>query len=275
MLHRTINFTKDGRVNMRTYIHDISPDISQIPKRPAIIVLPGGAYGYIADTEAEPAALTFLKEGFNTFILNYSVGDYSVFPNPLNDVSKAIWEVRKNAVEWGINPEAITVMGFSAGAGIAAMAATQWNTDGLAKRLNIPEGGNKPDAAVIGYGASLQSKTIIDDPAIYKPDFLGKIAKDKTPELDVVNYVGPHTPPLFIWHTRYDKFVPVINPLLMVEAMTKHDRSYELHIFQEGCHGMSVSNNLSSYKDEETLHNPNVGMWVSLCSNWLYGLFDI
>jgi hypothetical protein len=61
----------------------------------------------------------------------------------------------------------------------------------------------------------------------------------------------------------------------MAEAMTKHDRSYELHIFQEGCHGMSVSNNLSSYKDEETLHNPNVGMWVSLCSNWLYSLFDI
>jgi acetyl esterase/lipase len=273
MVHKTINFTTDGRVNMHTYIHDSLPQGLQ--KRPAIIVLPGGAYAFLSGAEAEPVALTFLKEGFNTFVLNYSIGDFSVFPNPLDDISRAIWEVRRNSDEWDINPDAVVVMGFSAGAGIAAMAATQWNTPGLAERLGIPEGGNKPNAAVLGYGASLQSKTIIDDPTVYKPEILGKIAKDNTPELDIINYVSAHTPPLFIWHTRNDKFVPVINPLLTAEAMTKHNLPYELHIFQGGRHGMSVSNNLSSYKDEDSSHNPNVGMWVPLCTNWLYDIFGI
>ena len=46
-------------------------------------------------------------------------------------------------------------------------------------------------------------------------------------------------PPLFIWHNRYDKFVPAINPV-----MIEYGLSFELHIFQGGEHGMSVCNNL-------------------------------
>lgn len=274
MIHKTIKLTADGRVNMRTYIHDISTEGFQLTKRPAIIVLPGGAYAFLSDREAEPVALTFLKEGFNTFVLNYSVGDYSKFPNPLDDVSKAIWEVRKNADEWGIDPNAIALMGFSAGAGISAMAATQWNTSGLAERLGIPVGGNKPNAAILGYGAA-SNLSIVDDPSVFKPDFLGKIAIDRTPQLEVVNYVGPHTPPLFIWHNRYDEYVPSINPLLMAETMQKHNLPYELHLFQGGVHGMSVNNNLSDYKSTNNSRSKSVGMWVQLCTYWLYDQFGI
>ena len=49
----------------------------------------------------------------------------------------------------------------------------------------------------------------------------------------------PHMPPLFIWHNRYDKFVPAINPV-----MIEYGLPFELHIFQGGEHGMSVCNNL-------------------------------
>lgn len=86
--------------------------------------------------------------------------------------------------------------------------------------------------------------------------------------------MGPHTPPLFIWHNRYDKLVPAINPLLLEEQMQKENLPYELHMFQGGQHGMSVCNNLSDYKNED-MRNPNVEMWVQLCTNWLYELFDI
>jgi acetyl esterase/lipase len=216
-------------------------------------------------------ALTFAKEGFHTFVLNYSVGDYSAFPNPLDDVSKAIWEVRRNADVWGIEKDSIALMGFSAGACIAAMSATQWNTPGLADRIDAPEDGIKPNAAVIGYGASLLS-TIFDaqdDDLIVPPP--GKISADRTPELDVVNYVGPHTAPLFFWHNRYDKFVPVINPILMAEAMTKYKLPFEMHIFQNGEHGMSVNNMLSNPSGEGL--DPSVSMWVPLCSQWLRSIF--
>jgi len=273
MLHKTINITTDGRVNMQTYIHDTHEGGFQIPKRPVIIVLPGGAYYRLSPADGEPVALTFLKEGFNTFVLNYSIKEYSEFPNPLEDVSKAIWEIRKNAEEWGIDPDAITVMGFSAGSGVANMAATQWNTPGLAERLGIPEGGNKPNAAVIGYGAS-DTRTYMDDDDVYKPN-LGKIALDRAPELDVVNYVGAHTPPLFIWHNRNDRLVPADQPLRMAQEMQRQNLQYELHVFQLGRHGMSVFNNLSSYNDKDINQKMNVDLWVQMCTNWLYNLFNI
>jgi acetyl esterase/lipase len=272
MIHKTINITTDGRVNLVTYIHPKEINGKAIPKRPAIIILPGGAFTWLSETEAEPVALTFLKEGFNTFVLNYSVGDFSGFPNPLDDVSKAIWEVRRNAGEWGIEPEQIALMGFSAGACISAMSATQWNTPGLAQRLGIPKEGIKPNAAVIGYGASLLS-TIFDnteDKELIVPQ-PGKLSADRTAELDVVNYVGPHTVPMFFWHNRYDKYVPLINPILMAEKMSKHKLPFELHIFQSGEHGMSVCNELSDPLGEKK--DKSVAVWVTLCIIWLKNLF--
>lgn len=43
-----------------------------------------------------------------------------------------------------------------------------------------------------------------------------KIAKEYTPELDFINYTGLHMPPMFIWHKRYDKYVPPVNPIMTV-----------------------------------------------------------
>lgn len=71
-----------------------------------------------------------------------------------------------------------------------------------------------------------------------------KIAKDCTPELDFIHYAGPHMPPLFIWHNRYDKFVPAINPVMFAGKMIEYGLPFELHIFRGGEHGMSVCNNL-------------------------------
>ncbi|MDR1971918.1 MAG: hypothetical protein LBQ46_08340 [Treponema sp.] len=151
------------------------------------------------------------------------------------------------------------------------MSATQWNTPGLAVSIGAPEYGVKPNAAVIGYGASLLS-TIFDsqdkDLIVSAP---GKISADRTPELDVVNYVGPNTAPMFFWHNRYDNLVPVINPILMADAMSKHNLPFEMHIFQSGQHGMSVNNALTNPTGEGI--DPSVGMWVPLCTQWLKSLF--
>lgn len=281
MLHEQINFTPDGRVNLKTYIHETFPKPAFLPqsfqlnKRPAIIIMPGGAYSFLSPTEAEPVALTFLKEGFNTFVLNYSVGEYSEFPNPLEEVSKAIWEVRKNADVWGIDPNAIAVMGFSAGANVAGLAATQWNTPGLAEKLGIPFEGNRPNAAIAGYGAADHTK-FLDDPDVPKPN-LGKIVTDRSPEIDIVNYVGVHTPPYFIWHTQTDALVPGDQPLILASKLQKLGLEYELHVFRYGPHGMSVYNNLSSYNssDRSSGKNKNAGLWVKMCTNWLYELFNV
>ena len=137
----------------------------------------------------EPAALTFLKEGYNTFVLRYSVGDACTYPEILEEVSLAIWQVRSHAEEWHINPDAIILMGFSAGACLAAMSATQWNTPGLAERPGSAPGGYQPNAGVIAYAPWDNSNTIQKDPEFYNPE-AAKIAKDCTPELDFNQLCG-------------------------------------------------------------------------------------
>ena len=49
--------------------------------------------------------------------------------------------------------------------------------------------------------------------------------------------------------TRYDKYVPAINPIMIAGKMIEYDLPFELHLFQGGEHGMSVCNNLSSYNE--------------------------
>jgi|GEM_PF-6623385 len=58
MLYKTINLTPDGRVNLITYILNKTMNGNPLPNRPAIIILPGGAFTFLSETEGEPVALT-------------------------------------------------------------------------------------------------------------------------------------------------------------------------------------------------------------------------
>ena len=148
----------------------------------------------LSDREGEPVAVAFMREGFDTFVLYYSLGDDSAYPGPLDDAAKAIWYVRSHAEEWGIDPDAIAVMGFSAGAHLSSLISTQWNYNGLEDRLGIPAGGAKPNAAVLGYGpyVAIERESEPGDSS------LGKMLAEPPDEFNVYKYVNEGTPPLFI-----------------------------------------------------------------------------
>lgn len=278
MLHETIQLFEDKDVSLVTYLHNESKQRDfQIHKRPAIIVLPGGAYSFLSDPEGEPVALTFMKEGYNTFVLNYTVGDDCQYPDILIEISKAILTVRENAEKWNIDPHAIILMGFSAGACLAGMSATQWNAPEVAQALHVDSMMLKPDACVIGYGAWDNANTIQHDPQFFNPN-AAKIAQECTPQLDLINYVGKHVPPMFIWHNFHDKYVPASNPLMIASAMYEQKIPVELHLFAYGEHGMSVCNHLSSYNEKSyqlVKESPNVYQWVDMAVNWINKQFEI
>ncbi|MBR5516272.1 MAG: alpha/beta hydrolase [Clostridia bacterium] len=237
---------------------------------PAIIVCPGGGYTSLSCSEAEPVALTFLKEGFSTFVLNYSTGENCRWPNALIEVLSAIWQVRKNAKEWYINPDAIAVMGFSAGAGMAAIAATQWNTEDAYKKVGAPNAESvKPNAAVLGYGAMdaslLMKRNIFDDKEMF-----GENAAD---HFDPVKYIGKHTPPTFLWHGRRDSCVPSFATVDYARKLDDLDISYELHVFDFANHALTVFNRNTDSDNYDSRELRNVGMWVEMCADWLMTTF--
>lgn len=270
MTYETFNYTPDGRVNLKTYIPDIyAPDA---PLRPAMIACPGGAWSWLAPYEGEQVALTFVKEGFAGFVLNYSIGDYSEYPNPLVELCWAIMTVRKNAAKWHIDPDKIAVTGFSAGSTIAAMAATQWMDPVIEKTLGEPKEMYRPNAAVLCYGCNDLSNIFDEDNDAAASMKLGKLATDRTPQTSIAKYVTKDTAPMFFFHTSTDEIVPVKNTWLVAEKLDEVGIPFEMHIFGRGPHGMSVNNRMTARKEDI---DAGVTQWVPLCVMWLDKVFGI
>lgn len=274
MIHKRIKLFENKEVYLTTYIHDNFGAYGTENGRGAIIVLPGGAFAFLAPNEGEPVAVTFLQKGFNTFVLEYTVGDDCKYPDVLIECSKAIQVVRDNAKVWNIDPHRIALMGFSAGACLAGVSATQWNDPQIAQALGVEPTYIRPDAAVIAYGCWDNSGTIWNDPEFVNPG-ASQFPKSCPPQLDMIHYVGEHVCPLFVWHNQKDKYVPVRNALMIAEKMCELKIPVELHLYTGGEHGMSVANELS-YRNEEEMRlsqeNPNISLWVDMAANWLKSL---
>lgn len=72
-MEKLIDAISDKGATMVGYIHDLRPEMPHRNKLPAIIICPGGGYEFISARESDPVALSFFAQGYNTFVLNYSV----------------------------------------------------------------------------------------------------------------------------------------------------------------------------------------------------------
>ena len=240
----TLNLTEDGRVNLTAYVQQPSPEMPNQAVRPAVIVLPGGAYAFLSDREAEPVALSYLAAGFQAFVLRYTIGEKYGFRAALEDVSNAVKLVRDRAAEWHLDPDKIAVCGFSAGGHLAAASGT------LAA--------HKPNALVLGYPCILESTS--------------HILAFPVPSLDEA--VTPETPPAFLFHTRNDPAVPVENSLRFADALDRAGVPFEMHIFADGTHGLSLASKVTSSGRPEMVC-PDVAQWLPMSAAWLNRLFNV
>lgn len=81
-------------------------------------------------------------------------------------------------------------------------------------------------------------------------------------------HVDEQTPPTFLRHTAADELVPVENSLKMAAALSKAKVPFELHVFPQGGHGMSVCT------EEVGTPSEYNGRWVPFRIAWLNRLFD-
>ena len=248
----------------------LSDGISWQPElRPAVIVCPGGAYRFLSDREAEPVAMKFYSEGFQTFILRYSLLEECKYPTPLEEASRAIWLVRSHAKEWGIDPNKIAIGGFSAGGHFSALIGTRWNEEGLVERLGIPKGGNMPNALILCYAKMVP----VEEPlsSMVPPETLGYILRYYDKNADILKNISKNTPPSFVWHTGQDELVPVTESIAYAMRCAEEGVPFDLHVYSKGMHGLSLGNDLSDYGIK---HPVNVEGWFTICTNWLKELFS-
>ena len=263
----TNTFVLDPRFpdcTLTTYIHSSSSELAASPRR-AIIVCPGGAYYGLSDREAEPIALRFASEGFNAFVIRYSIKEKAVNDAPLIEGALAVKHVREHAAEYSIDPDKIFVIGFSAGGHFAGMCGTLWNDPVVRDALGIdrgeaPEGINKPTATILSY------PVITGGPYAHRGSIDMLVGGPSEGTEGALRYslelsVNADTCPAFIWHTYNDPCVPVQNSLLYANAMAAAGVPFELHIYPDGPHGLSLCNE-QTYAGYPGLIRPDVAGWI-------------
>ena len=228
-------------VTLTCMIQSVGGEFGDIDKRPAVLILPGGAYSMCSEREGEVVAYPYLQAGYHAFVLRYSVKEHCSWPNPLNDYEQAMKMIRDKADEWKIIADRIAVIGFSAGGHLAACAAT------------ISQ--NRPNAAILGYAALEQD-----------------IASACQPDTDIpspTDYVDGKTPPCFLFAARDDMVVPVHNTVNFQSALIRYGIRFESHIYAYGGHGFGTG-------DACIANSPlcsRVPNWVKDSIGWLEDIF--
>jgi len=241
MKSEQIVLNQSRNVTLTTYLLEAGGEFGNIPKRPAVLILPGGGYQFCSDREADPVACPYLAAGFDAFILRYSVRKDAVWPNPLDDYEQAMQLIRSKAEEWNIYQDKIAVIGFSAGGHLAACAAT----------MSV----NRPNAAILGYPV-----TIGDD-----------VRSCNVTAPDTISAVDKNTCPCFVFATRTDNLVPIRNSIHFVDALEQNDISFECHIYSHGPHGFSTCD--ASVQSYDTVIPQRVRSWVPDSIAWLKDIF--
>ena len=265
MIFRTIPLREDDpEITLDMYIADPYKDVL----RKALLVIPGGGYGEVcSDREGEPIALAFMPHGYNAFVLKYSVGRKRPFPAQLIEAATAIKHIKDHAKEYGIDPEELFVVGFSAGGHLAASCGILWKHPAVYEALDMPYGYNKPKGIMPIYPVindhmgSFRNLWCTDTPT-----------EEQLKQTSINLYVDEDSSPAFILHTVTDKVVPVQNSLDLASAYTKSGIPCEMHIYPKGPHGIALANVLTAGNGKPAWVNPEIAKWVDLAAAWAKNL---
>jgi acetyl esterase/lipase len=218
----------------------ITPYLAKSPNGTAVIVCPGGGYGALAmDHEGVQIAKWLNSLGISAFVLKYRLGPKYHHPAMIHDAQRAIRTVRSRAEAMHIQPDRIGIWGFSAGGHLASTAATHFDSGDPNAADPIDRAGSRPDFAILAYPViSLGEFAHVGS----RNNLLGKNPDPKLVE-DLSNdlRVTAQTPPTFLFHTTADAAVPVENSVRFYLALRKAGVPAELHIFQNGPHGVGLA----------------------------------
>lgn len=210
--------------------------------RPFVLVLPGGGYEHLASHEGEPIARWLNDLGIHAGVLEYQVGDFEI-TSLLEDVEHALQWIRQTPHDWLVIPDQVGLIGFSAGGHLASIVSTI--------------GAEKPNLLMLGYPV-----ISFHDPYTHlgsRTHFLGEQPTlEQLQAFSSDRQVTAQTPPTFMWTTANDGAVPVENSLLFAFSLSRERIPFELHVFEEGRHGLGLSED-----------NLECRQWLDLAEKWL------
>jgi acetyl esterase/lipase len=250
-----------------------NPDIQvflpskRIVRSEAVVICPGGGYWILAyDLEGEDIAKYFNSRGIVAIVLKYRLPDSESQPEPhkapLMDAQRAMRLVRYNAEKWGIDPEKIGIMGFSAGGHLASTLSTHFDSGNPDSEDPIERISCRPDFSVLVY-------PVISFTADYAHRGSAENLLGEEPDPGLLKtfsnetQVTADTPPAILIHASDDSGVPVANSISYYEALIKNDISAEMHIYSYGKHGFGLASGKGDLSE-----------WPDQVSRWIKRLYQ-
>jgi acetyl esterase/lipase len=189
---------------------------------PAVLVFPGGGYRILAyDLEGTEVCDWLNSLSMICVLVKYRVPVQAHYPESsldLEDAQQAMRLTRAHAGEWHVDPQRVGVLGFSAGAHLAAVLSNHADFKGP----GVPESNvdAHPNFALIIYPGYLRDEA-----------HPGQVAQGVQPTAN--------TPPTFLVQAENDP-VHEENALFYFQALKEAKVPAELHLFAEGGHGYGL-----------------------------------
>jgi acetyl esterase/lipase len=235
------------------------------PDRPngvGLIVMPGGGYSFLSVENEGSAPATFYTDfGYTVFVLSYRLpgeGWTNRADAPIQDAFRAIRLIRASATTYGLDPERVGILGFSAGGHVAASLITDHRTP-LYDPID-PTDSLSAKPAFAGLLYAVTTMKTFDTHSVSRANLLGP-----SPPADLVArrspllHIGSATPPCFVACALDDPIVPPACSLDWLSACRAAHVPVEGHFFERGGHGFGLR-----------LRTDNPGaLWPELFRLWM------
>ena len=198
----------------------------------AVMVCPGGAFMFRSPNEGEPVAERLAELGYQSFVVNYRVRPYTMEEGSL-DLARAIRYVRSHATEYGIDPDDIASVGFSAGGILCGDEALHF--DELVNGTALDEGYSPDELDSV-------SANVCAIGMIYS--FYGRLSVSNN---NVADLRAGNIPPTFYTYGTEDPFYRQFNQ--NVEAVRQVGVQVESHVLDGWPHGFGVQGEWTTWFD--------------------------
>ena len=232
-----------------------------VPNGAAVMVTPGGGYKWIVvDKEGYEIGRWLAARGFTVFVLFYRLPAEGWEAGPdvsLADAQRAIRLIRSRAGDYGIDPERVAAMGFSAGGHVSTDLTTRF-----AKGTYDPVDSADALSARPLAAAHIYPVVSMSLPVAHAGSRRLLIGGDASPDLERIHSpqhnVPGDAPPCFLLHAEDDASVVVENTLEFRAALKAKGIPVETHLFTNGGHGFGL---------RKAIGKP-VAVWPELFVSW-------
>ncbi|GAC1612107.1 MAG: alpha/beta hydrolase [Novosphingobium sp.] len=247
LAEKTIERARPGEMPNRARKLTTRPRIEVIrPARPngaALLIMPGGGYRYeVIDKEGYDVARWYAARGVTGFVLSYRFppdGWASGADAPLADAQRAMRLIRAQAGRFGLDPERIAAMGFSAGGHLCANLAAQFT-----RAAYQPIDAADALTARPCLAAPIYPAILLEQFHTHSTTATELFGGRSTPEMRAQHTPSLHipvdAPPHWLLHAEDDPTVPVANTLALRQALVDRKIPVQTHLFEKGGHGFAI-----------------------------------